>query len=95
MPMLLNVNVPDVPYAELKGRRITHLGRRHRASPVIKTTSPRGEPLWWVGSVGAAAQAGEGTDFHAVAQGYVSITPLSVDLTAHAQLDKVSGWLRG
>ncbi|HSC80350.1 MAG TPA: 5'/3'-nucleotidase SurE [Chitinolyticbacter sp.] len=91
--VLLNVNVPDLPYAELKGIKTTRLGRRHKSAPVIKDENPRGEPIWWIGPVGAAADAGEGTDFHAVAAGYVSVTPLSIDLTAHAQLDFVASWL--
>ncbi|UXY14010.1 5'/3'-nucleotidase SurE [Chitiniphilus purpureus] len=91
--VLLNVNVPDLPYAELRGIRATRLGRRHKSAPVIRDQNPRGETIWWVGAVGEAADAGEGTDFHAVAHGYVSVTPLSVDLTAHAQLEFVSSWL--
>ena len=68
-PVLLNVNVPDVPYELLHGMRVTRLGRRHKAEPVVKQISPRGETVYWVGAAGAAADAGEGTDFHAVANG--------------------------
>jgi len=92
-PVLLNINVPDLPYDEIKGMRVTRLGRRHKSAPVVRSENPRGEPIWWVGAPGAAADAGEGTDFHAVANGYVSITPLSIDLTAYQQLDWVSSWL--
>jgi 5'-nucleotidase len=92
-PVLLNVNVPDVPYAELKGLRITRLGRRHKAEPVVKQVSPRGETVYWVGAAGAAADAGEGTDFHAVANGWVSVTPLQIDLTHIGQMDQLRGWL--
>ncbi|WP_283149555.1 5'/3'-nucleotidase SurE [Silvimonas soli] len=92
-PALLNVNIPDLPYDRILGRKVTRLGRRHRAASVIKDQNPRGDPIWWVGPVGSAAVAGEGTDFHAVANGYVSITPLSVDLTAYSELDTVSKWL--
>ncbi|TJZ73562.1 5'/3'-nucleotidase SurE [Chitiniphilus eburneus] len=91
--VLLNVNVPDLPYAQIKGFKTTRLGHRHRSAPVIKAENPRGEPIWWVGPVGEVADAGEGTDFHAVAEGYVSVTPLSIDLTAYAQLDFISTWL--
>jgi 5'-nucleotidase len=92
-PTLLNVNVPDLPYAEIKGIRITRLGRRHKAEPVIKALNPRNEPIYWIGPAGSAQDAGEGTDFHAVANGYVSVTPLQIDLTHRGQLDSVEGWL--
>lgn len=89
---LLNVNVPDIPYAELKGYRVTRLGRRHKAEDVVKTTNPRGETVYWVGAAGPAADAGEGTDFDAVDSGYVSITPLQIDLTHHGLMDTVARW---
>ncbi|GAB3247446.1 5'/3'-nucleotidase SurE [Chitinimonas naiadis] len=91
--VLLNVNVPDLPYEEIKGWQVTRLGRRHKAEPVIKTQNPRGETIYWVGPVGAAQDAVEGTDFWAVANGYVSVTPLQIDLTAFKQLDFLAGWL--
>jgi 5'-nucleotidase len=90
---LLNVNVPDVPRAELKGFRVTRLGRRHKAEDVIKTTSPRGETVYWVGAAGPAADAGDGTDFHAVEEGYASVTPLQIDLTHHGQMAAVGAWI--
>jgi 5'-nucleotidase len=90
---LLNVNVPDVPYAELRGSRVTRLGRRHKAEDVIKTQSPRGETVYWVGAAGPAADAGEGTDFHAVEQRHVSVTPLQIDLTNRDLLAPVAGWI--
>jgi len=92
---LLNVNVPDVPRAALTGFEVTRLGRRHKAEDVIKTRSPRGETVYWVGAAGAAADAGEGTDFHAVEHGCASVTPLQIDLTHHDQLAAVAGWMRG
>ena len=92
-PVLLNVNVPDVPYEMLKGTRITRLGRRHKAEPVVKQVSPRGDTVYWVGAAGAAADAGEGTDFHAVNNDWVSVTPLQVDLTHASQLDRAREWL--
>jgi len=90
---LLNVNVPDVPFEQIKGMKITRLGRRHKAEPVIKSLNPRGEVVYWVGAAGPAADAGEGTDFDAVAQGWVSLTPLQVDLTHFQQLDSLRQWL--
>ncbi len=92
-PLLLNVNVPDVPYELLKGLRVTRLGRRHKAEPVVKQISPRGETVYWVGAAGAAADAGEGTDFHAVDNNWVSVTPLQIDLTHAGQLGGVQEWL--
>ncbi|MEY3201325.1 MAG: stationary phase survival protein [Pseudomonadota bacterium] len=92
-PVLLNVNVPDIPYTDLQGIKVTRLGKRHKAEPVIKTTNPRNETVYWVGAAGEAADAGEGTDFHAVAHGFVSITPLQIDLTHTAQINGVAGWL--
>ncbi|MBV8466748.1 MAG: 5'/3'-nucleotidase SurE [Burkholderiales bacterium] len=91
--VLLNVNVPDIPYDQLKGMRVTRLGRRHKAEPVIKTENPRGEPIYWIGPPGGAQDAVEGTDFWAVANGYVSITPLQIDLTAYAQQEFFTGWI--
>lgn len=90
---LLNINVPDLPFAALGGIEVTRLGKRHKAEPVIKATNPRGETVYWVGAAGDAQDAGEGTDFHAVAQRKVSITPLQIDLTATAQMDSVRQWL--
>lgn len=93
-PVLLNVNVPDIPYADLQGMEVTRLGRRHKAEPVVKMKSPRNETVYWVGAAGAAADAGPGTDFHAVEQGRVSITPLQIDLTHNAQLNQIRDWMR-
>ncbi len=90
---LLNVNVPDVPYEQLDGTRVTRLGRRHKAEPVIKSATPRGDTVYWVGAAGAAQDADEGTDFHAVEHNRVSITPLQIDLTHFQQLDMLKGWL--
>ena len=93
-PLLLNVNVPDVPYDELRGMEVTRLGKRHRAEPVVTTITPRDETVYWVGAAGAAQDAGEGTDFFAVSQNRVSVTPLQIDLTHNAQLSMVRGWLK-
>ncbi|MCB1937269.1 MAG: 5'/3'-nucleotidase SurE [Nitrosomonas sp.] len=93
MPILLNINVPDVSYSELQGIKVTRLGRRHKAEPVIKSLTPRGDTVYWVGAAGAAQDAGEGTDFHAVQYNYVSVTPLQIDLTRFDQMGFVSEWL--
>jgi len=92
-PVLLNVNVPDVPYGELRGVKVTRLGRRHKAESVIKSSNPRGETVFWIGAAGDAQDAGEGTDFHAVSERFISVTPLQVDLTHFTHLDAVRGWL--
>lgn len=90
---LLNVNVPDVPYAELKGKAVTRLGKRHKAEPVVQLRTPRGETVYWVGAAGQPNDGGEGTDFYAVAHGQVSISPIQVDLTKHTQLNEIKQWL--
>lgn len=92
-PVLLNVNVPDVPAQALGPIEVTRLGRRHKAEPVEKMRTPRGDTAYWIGAAGAAADAGPGTDFHAVAARRVSVTPLQVDLTLHAQAAMVQSWL--
>ncbi len=86
-PWLLNVNIPNRADAEQLPRCVTRLGRRHASEPVVRQTSPRGEPIYWIGPAGDAREAGSGTDFHATAVGQVSITPLQVDLTEHRMLD--------
>jgi len=93
-PLLLNVNVPDIPYEELTGLEVTRLGRRHKAEPVVRMTSPRKETVYWIGAAGAAADAGPGTDFHAVEQRRVSVTPLQIDLTQTSQLSTIRAWLQ-
>ena len=92
-PVLLNVNVPDIALEQLGGIETTRLGRRHKAEPVIKLTTPRGEAAYWVGPAGEAQDAGPGTDFHAVAAGKASVTPLQLDLTYQKQLGLVRDWL--
>jgi 5'-nucleotidase len=92
-PVLLNVNVPDVAPAQLRGMEITRLGRRHKAEPVVKLQTPRGETAYWIGPAGGAADAGPGTDFHAVEAGRVSVTPLRMDLTHNAQLPRLQEWI--
>ncbi len=89
----LNINVPDVPYQELRGFRSTRLGYRHRAEPVIESHDPKGRPLYWVGAAGAGQDAGPGTDFHAVENGFISVTPLHFDLTRHTGLEVLETWL--
>ena len=92
-PVLFNINVPDVPAGNLRGLEVTRLGRRHKAEPVIKLTTPRGESAYWIGPAGGAADAGPGTDFHAVENHRVSVTPLVMDLTHAAQLPRARAWL--
>ena len=89
---ILNVNVPDLPWDEVNGFEVTRLGQRHRAEPCIQQRDPRGRTIWWIGPPGAAQDAGAGTDFHAVKSGYISITPIHVDLTRHQDLDAVTKW---
>ncbi|MDR2613782.1 MAG: 5'/3'-nucleotidase SurE [Candidatus Accumulibacter sp.] len=92
-PVLLNVNVPDVAYDALRGWAVTRLGKRHKAESVVRTVTPRQETAFWVGAAGEAQDAGEETDFHAVASGLVSITPLQIDLTHNAQMAMLRSWL--
>lgn len=89
-PYLLNVNIPNRSYASMGPLVATRLGRRHQAEPVIKSHDPRGREIFWIGPPGACKDAGEGTDFHAVAQGQVSLTPLQVDLTHRTQLETLA-----
>ncbi len=92
---ILNVNVPDLPWAQIKGFEATRLGQRHRAEPAVRATDPRGRPIYWIGPAGPEQDAGPGTDFHAVRRGYVSITPLQIDLTRYQALDQIAGWVQG
>ncbi len=92
-PFLLNVNVPDVPYEALGDLEVTRLGKRHKAEPVVKSVNPRGETVYWVGTVGEVADAGEGTDFNAVSRGKVSVTPLQIDLTRFSQMEWAREWV--
>jgi len=90
---ILNINVPDLPYDEIKGIKSTRLGSRHQAEGIIKQQDPRGQTIYWLGSVGKEADAGPGTDFDALKQGYVSVTPLQIDLTHHQAISDVEKWL--
>jgi 5'-nucleotidase len=92
-PVLLNVNVPDVPLEQVQGYEVTRLGKRHKAEPAVKTTNPRGEVVYWIGAAGAVADAGPGTDFHATENRRVSITPLQMDLTNFQQLKYAADWV--
>lgn len=85
-PWLLNVNIPNRPLQDIKGFKVARLGRRHAAEQVISQTNPRGDTMYWIGNAGPAKDDAEGTDFHAAAQGYATITPLQVDLTDHDRL---------
>jgi 5'-nucleotidase len=90
---ILNVNVPNRPWSEILGFEVTRLGHRHRAEPVVQTTDPRGRPMYWIGPAGAEHDAGPGTDFDAIRRGYISVTPIHVDLTRYQALDQVAGWI--
>ena len=90
---ILNINVPDLPWEEIKGFKVTRLGRRHRSEPVVKMKDPRGKDVYWVGAVGKADDGEEGTDFHAVENGWISVTPIHTDLTHHAMLRGMESWL--
>lgn len=92
---ILNVNVPDLPWDQLQGFEATRLGHRHKSEPVIAAADPRGRPIYWIGPAGAEQDAGPGTDFHAVNNGRVSVTPIHVDLTRHNVIGSVATWLRG
>jgi len=91
---ILNINVPDTPFEELAGMEATRLGHRHKSEPVIKMIDPHDEPIYWVGPPGGEADAGPGTDFHAIRQNKVSITPLHIDLTRYTAMDQVVDWLK-
>ena len=91
--LMLNVNVPDVPYDELNGARVTRLGFRHRSEHVVKTADPRGQTIYWIGPAGPGQDAGPGTDFEAIESGAVAVTPLKVDLTRHESLVELDAWL--
>jgi 5'-nucleotidase len=93
-PVLLNINVPDISYEELKGMEVTRLGRRHKAESVVKSRTPRGETVYWVGAAGPAQDAGEGTDFFSIQHDRVSLTPLQIDLTRYGQMNTVKDWLK-
>jgi len=88
-PYLLNVNIPNLPYEQIKGIAPARLGKRHQSEPVIRMHDPQGREIFWIGACGKEKDAGGGTDFHATANGFVSITPLQIDLTHTAQLDKL------
>jgi 5'-nucleotidase len=90
---VLNINIPDRPFAEIQGIEVTRLGTRHMAQSMVKETDPRGRTLFWVGPPGLEADAGPGTDFYAVNRGYVSITPLQLDMTHYKGFAQVSDWI--
>ncbi|RUO74019.1 5'/3'-nucleotidase SurE [Pseudidiomarina sediminum] len=90
---ILNINVPAMPYEDLKGVKVTRLGRRHRAETMVEATDPFGKKIYWYGPVGGHQDDAEDTDFHAVREGYVSITPISLDMTAKVHQDTLANWL--
>lgn len=90
---IININVPDLPYEQLRGMKSTKLGYRTSASEMLKQIDPRGEEIYWIGASGLPEYSGEGTDFHAVENGYVSLTPIQTDMTAHQSIDNLQHWL--
>lgn len=90
--IILNVNIPDLPYEQIKGWKVTRLGTRHMGEPTIPFQDPRGKEVFWVGLAGPKQDAGPGTDFHAVDEGYVSITPLQFDLTDYKTMAQIEAW---
>ncbi|MGL5358665.1 MAG: 5'/3'-nucleotidase SurE [Shewanella sp.] len=90
---ILNINVPDLPLEAIKGIKVTRLGARHKAEGIVRTQDPAGREIFWLGPPGSEQDASPGTDFHAIAEGYVSITPLTVDLTAYRQLSVLQNWV--
>lgn len=92
---ILNVNVPDLPFEQLTGFEVTRLGNRHKAEKAVAAKDPRGRTIWWIGNAGVEQDSGPGTDFHAVANGAVSITPITTDLTHHKALENVGRWAKG
>ncbi|MCW9012811.1 MAG: 5'/3'-nucleotidase SurE [Gammaproteobacteria bacterium] len=91
---ILNVNVPDLPWNEIKGFQSTRLGARHKSKGVIEQKDPRGKSVYWVGPPGGEQDAGEGTDFYATRQGFISVTPLQIDLTRYDSLQNLNHWLK-
>ena len=90
---ILNINVPDLPLERIRGFAATRLGHRHKSEPVIRSKDPLGRDIYWVGPAGPEQDAGPGTDFHAVREGFVSVTPLQIDLTRHDRLHSLAEWL--
>lgn len=90
--MLLNVNIPAVPLEQLAGLKVTRLGKRHPSEPVVRSSTPYGEPVYWIGPAGGASDFADDTDFGATQQYMASITPLRLDLTHYEQLPQVEGW---
>ena len=92
---ILNVNVPDIPWSEVRGFEVSRLGNRHRSEPCVQQADPRGRTWWWIGAAGPEQDAGPGTDFNAVRRGTIAITPINVDLTRYQALEQVASWVGG
>ncbi|MGC9422711.1 MULTISPECIES: 5'/3'-nucleotidase SurE [Vibrio] len=91
---LINVNIPDLPFEQVQGIKVTRLGARHHAENMVKQKDPRGHDIYWLGPPGREQDAGQGTDFHAVEHKFVSVTPILVDLTAHESLTAMAEWVK-
>jgi 5'-nucleotidase len=92
---IFNVNVPDLPIEDIRGYEITRLGYRHKSEPVVRALDPKNQPIFWIGAAGPEQDAGPGTDFHAIANGRVSISPIKIDLTDHKAIAPLHDWLHG
>ncbi|TAL78150.1 MAG: 5'/3'-nucleotidase SurE [Burkholderiaceae bacterium] len=92
--MLLNVNIPDIPFEEVQGLAVTRLGKRHPSEPVVKSSTPYGDPVYWIGPVGTVSDSSADTDFGAIKRNMVSVTPLRLDLTHYEQLQSVKDWMQ-
>ncbi len=93
--LLLNINIPNLPYEKLGALEVTRLGHRHKSEPAMKMKDPKNRIVYWVGPVGPGEDAGPGTDFYAINQGNVSVTPLQFDLTRYDVLDDLRRWITG
>lgn len=91
--VIININIPDIPKHEIKGIQTTRLGNRHKAEPVICSEDPRGKPIYWVGAAGPEQDSGPGTDFHAIKNCYVSVSPMHLDLTHYKAMQEVADWV--
>ena len=90
---ILNINVPDVPLAQLKGIKVTRLGHRHKAETMKKMQDPWNRDIYWYGTLGSELDCGPDTDFHAISEGYASVTPITIDMTAYKSMQQMTEWM--
>jgi len=91
---ILNVNIPPLPYEQIQGLQVARLGARHKSEPMVRAVDPRGRPIYWIGPAGGEQDAGPGTDFYAVRNGFVAVTPLQIDLTRYSAMESIEQWLQ-